>query len=71
MYIQEAVRKALEEKCGMTREEWEKGTGCHIIPEEEYIPLEIYSIRRGERIPRWNPTPLDLLADDWKLVSVE
>lgn len=65
MNINEAVKKALEEKCGLTRKDIK---GAVVIPIHEKNPFDVYV--NGKRASNWNPTPDDLMAGDWEIIRV-
>lgn len=71
MFIQEAVRKALDSQGALKRREWEKeGFRVIVIPTTKSIPLDIDTIGESQcRKSNWNPTPEDLMADDWEVVN--
>lgn len=72
MLIQEAVKKALESQSAVKRTEWEeKGLRVIVIPTTKSMPLDIDTIEESQcRKPNWNPTPEDLMADDWEVTKV-
>lgn len=72
MFIQEAVRKALENQSVLKRTGWEKeGVDVIVIPGNRYMPLDIDRGGKSQcRKPNWNPTPEDLMADDWEVTKV-
>ncbi|MYY23739.1 Thoeris anti-defense Tad2 family protein [Ligilactobacillus salivarius] len=66
MYINQAVKKALKSRKGMTRENMDlilfptsSDFGCILVVPYEKSDIPITSVR-------WNPKAEDLLADDWK-----
>ncbi len=63
MFIHEAVKKAVEKKANITRKQWE-GVGYGLMLME---PIGYYSHNRGPGY--WNPTPKDLMADDWEVLE--
>lgn len=68
MDIRSAVKKSLEEKCGIRRSGMIRGV---IVPIHERNPFYVFTgENNGSRVPNWNPTPEDLLADDWEVTKV-
>lgn len=68
MDIVSAVKQALEQECGMTRMSM---LDAVIIPIHEKTPFYVYVEKNnGSRIPNWNPTPEELMADDWEITKV-
>lgn len=72
MYIHEAVGKALENQNALKRAAWE--TQCPdiiVIPTCKVMPFDIDMLGKPQRRTRnWNPTPEDLMADDWEITKV-
>ena len=71
MFIQEAVRKALENQSALRRTGWEKeGLDVIVIPGNRYMPLDVERVEKSQcRKPNWNPTLEDLMADDWEVIN--
>ena len=71
MFIQEEIRNALESQSALKRAEWEKkGLNIIVIPTNKNMPLDIDILGKSQRRkPNWNPTPEDLMADDWEVVN--
>ena len=72
MFIQEAIRNALESQSALKRAEWEeKGLNIIVIPTNKNMPLDIDILGKSQyRKPNWNPIPEDLMADDWEVTKV-
>lgn len=72
MHIHEAAKKALESQSALKRTEWEKkGLNIIVIPTNKNMPLDVDTIGKFQcRKPNWNPTPEDLMADDWEKVKL-
>lgn len=72
MHIHEATKKALESQSALKRTEWEeKRFRVIVIPTTKSMPLDIDTIEKSQcRKPNWNPTPEDLMADDWEVTKV-
>jgi len=72
MLIQEAIRNALESQSALKRTEWEeKGLNIIVIPTNKNMPLDIDAIGKSQcRKPNWNPTPEELMANDWEVTKV-
>lgn len=71
MFIQEAIGKALESQSAVKRAEWEeKGLNVIVIPTNINMPLDGVILGNPQRrAHNWNPTPDDLMADDWVVVN--
>lgn len=76
MYIQEAVKKALEERSFITRESIDNAISYRatkIKPTNSYANCIIHVCDpNGKEIGRcknWNPSAEDLMADDWILAD--
>ena len=72
MYIHEAVEKALNSKSGLKRTAWKTQLAdVVVIPVCEVMPLDIDMLGKSQcRAHNWNPTPEDLMADDWEVTKV-
>ena len=72
MFVHGAVKKAMEEGKGIKRTGWEMAfEGIIVIPSSKRIPLDVDNIGKAQcRKPNWNPTPDDLMADDWEVTKV-
>ncbi len=64
MYIQEAVKKTVEEKLFITRKNKEIFRDIKIKPTNTSRACEVYR-NNSLSVPRWNPQAEDLMADDW------
>lgn len=71
MFIQEAIAEALENRSALKRAEWmKKRLNAIVIPTNHNMPLDVGIIGKSQcRTPNWNPTPEDLMADDWEVVN--
>lgn len=64
MLFADALRAAMEQKKLMFRSSWPWET--KLDPKSEKMPIDIVW-PDGRRAPCWNPTPEDILADDWHI----
>lgn len=72
MYISEAVKKALDSKSVLKRTAWKTQLpDLVVIPVCEVMPLDLDMLGKSQRrVHNWNPTPEDLMADDWEVTKV-
>lgn len=72
MHIHEATKKALESQSALKRAEWEeKGLNVIVIPTNINMPLDGVILGNPQRrAHNWNPTPDDLMANDWEVTKV-
>lgn len=63
MFIHEAVKEAIEKKSNIARKRWE-GSGWGLMLME---PIGCYD--NAKKPVCWNPTPEDLVADDWEVLE--
>jgi len=63
MFIHEAVKEATEKKANITRKHWEVFDGGLMLMD----PIGCYA--NNKKLACWNPTPKDLMADDWEVVE--
>lgn len=61
MFIHEAVKEAMEKKTNISRKRW-NGSDWGLVLME---PIGCYARNKEPRC--WNPTPKDLIADDWEV----
>lgn len=65
MFIHEAVKEALGRGKSIRRKEWEAFEGWIMLTE----PVMAYIKRKQKDRHFWDPTPKDLMADDWEVVE--
>lgn len=74
MTITEAARKAAKTRSCISREEW-KGLNMAVLPTDgaECCMLVRTQKSEGEYLtgPLWEPQREDLVADDWRVLSLE
>ena len=63
MFIHEAVKEAISKNATIRREHWRPCGIEHLLTE----PIAIY--KKSKELRFWNPTPKDLMADDWEVVE--
>lgn len=63
MFIQDAVKEAMEKRSNITRKQWQGFGGGLLLLE----PIGCYAW--GKDPKQWNPTPKDLMADDWEVLA--
>ncbi len=64
MGIQEALREARGH--GIRRSYW--STDAALVVEDSKLPLRTWK-KKNARGGCWNPTPDDILADDWEVIT--
>lgn len=74
MYIQEAVKQAIEKRKYIERIKFGNQTASHVLkinPTNSSCACMVYTFdRKGKEVhhcKNWNPTAEDLMADDWEL----
>ena len=73
MKIDSAIRIALKIQCEIRRECWPERIGLKVTCEENpiYLLIDGDAGKNENNRPRcWNPKPVELMADDWKLTKV-
>ena len=74
MIIQDAIKEALACNGRISRVEFEE-MGIVIIPVNFNLPFDIVTMdtngQETNRWKNWNPSPSDLIADDWKVIRAE
>jgi len=69
MYIQEAIKKAMETGHGITRTSWPEEDPITLIPTNTTSGIITAGLFRKAPAYRWQPKADDLLADDWQVVG--
>jgi len=70
MYIHEAVKQALEQKCYITdkRPDVDVDTPLVIEPTDTHMCCILHHPRqKGKKYPFWHPSARDLMSDTWEL----
>ena len=62
MFIHEAIKEAVDKKASIRRSEW-------AVFEWALMPTEPITGVSKHKSFCWNPTPDDLMADDWEVVE--
>ncbi len=68
MFIHEAVKEAIEKNTVIRRKSWKncgwKGESFYLRQSKEDTPMKLFPIGKY-----WNPTPDDLMTDDWEMAE--
>lgn len=63
MFIHEAIEEANKNTSAIARKQWSAFGWCLLLTEP------IFCCARNKEPACWNPTPEDLIADDWEVVE--